>query len=377
MYKSKSFVNVLHGFFSSDSAFLIFFARLYFIANGKARIKVYRKLAMLIENGVSFSNGIKELKQRAQDRGGKTDFEAVILSQAINRNTEGFNAGQLFEPFIPISESVVLKSFENDFEEGLNRCAKMIEATSKIRSLIISAVASPAFYISLLFVVWYVFGVKVIPVIATAIPMEKWTGPLLGLAYVSQFAASNWFFLFIGFILLFVIFVIWSLPRLIGKERVFLDRFPPYSLYRIMIGASVLQSISNLMSAGHSVRESLERLRAFSSKNPWLMERLDSTLFFLRKGENLGNALRYTRLNFPDLELIQDLQTYATLKDFDRLLMKTATEWTEESIEKVSAIAKIMNTFLLLVVGGFLMFMVLGLMSIGSMVQQLSSGGMM
>ncbi len=361
--------NKLRQLFSPNSRFVIALAIKFFSGSGKTRKKLYEKLAGLMEHGVTQQRAVVNLKKRALKRGA-TDFEAIVLGQIEMRLREGKAAGRTFEPYVPINEGVVLQSYDSNFIQGLRDCAKSIEDNQKIKSCIVSATAAPGFYLALLLVVMYIYGNVVIPKIAYALPMEHWTGLLKGLAWLSLFVSSSWFWVFIGGIVFAVLLFFWALPRFTGPVRAFLDKYPPFSLYRILIGARTLQAIASLMSSGLAVPQAVEKLKILSERFPWLFERLESTHFYLRDGKQLGEAFELTKLHFPDQELIEDLIVFATLDKFDKKLIEIATNWTEESIKQVSTTSKVLNNVLLIFVGSFIAFMTMGIMGIGAKIQE-------
>ncbi len=365
-------INKLQEVLSPDSRFVVGFAKMIFAGSGKTRRKLYEKLAELMENHVSLQNAVINLKNRALKRGA-TDSEAIVLTKIERRLREGVQSGKAFVPFVPISEGVVLQSYDSNFIQGLRDCAKSIEDNQKIKGCIVSATAAPGFYLALLLVVMYIYGNVVIPKIAYALPMDRWTGPLKGLAYLSLFVSSSWFWVFLVGIILIVLLFFWSLPRFTGPIRAFLDKYPPFSLYRILVGARTLQALASLMSSGYSVPRALEILESLSRRSPWLSERFNATLYHLRSGEQLGVAFELTKLHFPDPELIEDLIVFATLDKFDETLIKKARNWTDESINTVSITSKLLNNLLLICIGSFIAFMTMGIMGIGARIQEFAN----
>ncbi len=339
-----------------------------FLGGGR-RAKMYKKLARLMEHDVSLLEAVSNLKNRALKRGA-SDFEAVVLKRVEKRLHDGLPPGQAFARFVPVNEGVILQSYDADFIKGLKDCAKSIEDAAKIRGHIVAALAAPLFYAALLLGVMYVYGSMVLPKIAVVLPFERWTGTLRGLALMSFFTTSVWFWVFLaGLVLSFALFAV-SLPRFTGPVRAFLDRFPPYSIYRILVGAATLQSLASLMHSGRSVPQALQRIERLSRKNLWLSERVNAALFHLRSGEQLGEAFFKSKLNFPDNELNEDLMLYATLDHFDRTLIDIARSWTEQSIDRVSATSKAANNFMLMLVGGTMAYMVTGILTLGSRIQE-------
>ncbi|HIJ62892.1 MAG TPA: type II secretion system F family protein, partial [Rhodospirillaceae bacterium] len=166
-----------------------------------------------------------------------------------------------------------------------------------------------------------------------------------------------------------VALALWSLSRWTGAWRSQFDRFGPWSLYRIVVGAGVLSSLVSFMRAGMPVPEAVRRLRA--GAGPWLGERLDAALYFLNSGHDLGTALQKAGHGFPDRAIIEDLRVFASLGNLEDALQRIAAEWTRESVERLDAFSATMK-----VVGMVLVAATVGLIQIGiiTVQQQLTAG---
>ena len=138
----------------------------------------------------------------------------------------------------------------------------------------------------------------------------------------------------------------------------FFDKLPPWSLYKVFAGISWLLAMSALVKSGSPVSTSLLALRRDS--NPYLRERIDKTLVFINNGDNLGQALEKTGLEFPDREIIADLKVYSELDNFEDAMDKLANEWLEESVYIIEQKASILNMIALLSVGGVIAWAVMG-----------------
>jgi type II secretory pathway component PulF len=130
------------------------------------------------------------------------------------------------------------------------------------------------------------------------------------------------------------------------------DRYPPWSLYKIFTGITWLLALSALVKGGVPVSVALTSLRKDSSK--YLKERIDGALFHIKNGENLGQALGKSGLEFPDKQIIADLKIYSELDNFEEALDKLANEWLEESVYMIEQRAEIMNMVAMLSVSGII-----------------------
>ena len=136
------------------------------------------------------------------------------------------------------------------------------------------------------------------------------------------------------------------------------DNVPPWSIYRIFVGVSWLMSLAALVKAGTPVSKALRVLR--SDANPYLLYRIERALFFVNSGDNLGDALYKTNLNFPDREVVGDLQIYAELDNFQLALDQLANEWLEDSVRNIEQKASVLNMVAILLIAAIVAWVVMG-----------------
>src|SRR5690606_15667516 len=159
-----------------------------------------------------------------------------------------------------------------------------------------------------------------------------WTGVGAQMAWMSDFV-NTWLFPVLAFLAALVALVAFSMPRWTGPVRTRLDRYPPWSLYRLIVGSGFMLTVSGMIKSGIPIPTILAMLQRGSGK--WYREKLSRTLYHVNNGHNLGDALHRTGFRFPDAETVQDLRAYAGLNKFDETLEKLGTEWLEDSVEKI------------------------------------------
>ncbi len=142
---------------------------------------------------------------------------------------------------------------------------------------------------------------------------------------------------------------------------------PPWSLYRMFSGVSWLMSLAALVESGTPIARSLQSLR--QNANPYLRERIDRALMFIKNGDNLGTALKKSNMHFPEDELIGDLEIYSELDNFEEALNGVANEYLESSIANIKKEAGILNSFALLLVSGVIAWVLLGVFDMQNQVQ--------
>ena len=114
-------------------------------------------------------------------------------------------------------------------------------------------------------------------------------------------------------------------------------------------GSAFLLSIASLMSAGVKIDEgSLARISKQSE--PYLKERVRGIQKYIASGENLGDALYNSGFEFPDAEIIGDLQIYARLRGFDQNLIRITRVWVDSLVERINIAMKIVNFAILIMI---------------------------
>lgn len=342
---------------------------------GASRARLYRKLDSLMKNGQRLQVALENLYSRAKRRS-SSDPEAIFLAEAILalRAGKSFSAG--IKRYIPVSEMMVLKAGERsgDLRASLMLCSEMIEATAKMRSAVLGSMAEPIVTLLIVIISIYVIGKMVIPQLAMAMDPTKWTGIAKSLYLISQmvnspFAVIPAILILAGSILIYV-----SLPRWKSKLRVYADRIPPWSFYRLLIGGGWLISLSALIKSGVTLTEAVEQLKVGAS--PWLYERLERTLVYMRAGKNLGLALEATKYEFPDMEIVDDLVSYSELPNFDTILYNLGRSWIEHGLEKIQEQAAVMSVVGRLIVGVFIIWFSYGTIQIQNQIGDYFMKGM-
>ncbi|MDR0367479.1 MAG: type II secretion system F family protein, partial [Rickettsiales bacterium] len=194
----------------------------------------------------------------------------------------------------------------------------------------------------------------------------KFTGTAAGLVWMSDFTRGLWWTIPLGLVSV-VVGVYLSFSRWTGRARVVFDGFPPWSLYRMFTGVSWLMSLAALVEAGTPISKAMQSLR--SSATPYLDERIDRALSYMKNGDNLGTALKNAKMHFPDDNLIGDLEIYAELDNFEAALNAVADDYLEQSIHNIKAQAGALNSFALLLVSGIIAWVLFGVFDMQNQVQ--------
>ena len=336
-----------------------YYAKLVMAFSSKTRLKIYRKIASLMKNRFSLMDALDMLHDGASN-GGKNPSEPLAI--ALAAWGRGLNNGMSFSDAIkgwaPDRERLMLSVGDvSDLESALLNLIKVTEGSAKMLKPIIGAIVYPSFLLLMSILVLYAIGVYMVPPMIDAAPNVVWHGIAADLVAVSKWIKDYAMIAFMSLpalmALIYFTISIWT-----GKLRAGFDNLPPWSLYKVFIGISWLLAMSALIKSGTPVSTALRALRRDSTR--YLKERIDKTLVYVNNGDNLGQALSKTGLNFPDGEIIGDLKIYSELDNFEEALGNLANESLEESIEKIEEKAGVLNMIAMLAIGGIIAWAVMG-----------------
>lgn len=327
--------------------------------SGKSRLKVYKKLASLLRNRFSLMNALDIMYDSITDCG-KNPGEpmAIAIASWGKALQNGYAFSDALVGWAPSRERLMLSVGDvADLESALLNLIKVAEGTEKMIKPILGAIIYPSFLLLLSVLVIYAIGAYMVPPMAEAAPNAVWSGTAKDLVNVSKWIQENWALAFSFFpaifIVIYVTIGIWT-----GPTRKAIDDCPPWSLYKVFMGITWLLSLSALIKGGVPISVALTKLRKDS--NRYLKERIDKAMDYIKNGDNLGQALSKTKLNFPDKDIVADLRIYAELDNFEEALDRLANDWLNESAEAIEAKASILNMVAMLAICGIIAWAVFG-----------------
>ena len=347
-----------------------YYARTIIQFSNKERLKLYRKIASLMRNRFSLMDALDMLHDGASN-GGKNPGEPLAI--AIAAWGKALNNGKTFSEALkgwaPDRERLMLSVGDvSDLEGALLNLIKVTEGSTKMIRPIIGAITYPSFLLMMAILIIYAIGVYMVPPMIDAAPNVRWHGLAKDLVDLSAWIKDNWVFAFSSLPIIMAV-IYFTISIWTGPIRVFFDSIPPWSLYKIFVGISWLLALSALVKGGTPVSTAMRALRRDATR--YLKERIDKTLIFINNGENLGQALAKTGLNFPDKEVVNDLKIYSELDNFEEALDNMANEWLEESVYMIEEKAGILNMVALLAIGAVIAWAVMGTFE---MQDQITSG---
>ncbi len=349
-----------------NTAYARFIVRLY----TSDRLSFYRKLMALLRNRFSLMDALDRMYQIASKEGkNPNDTMALAIISWMRSIQNGDTFSVALRGWAPSSELLMLSVGDvANLEQALANTIRVVEGMNRMKGPVINAIAYPLFLICMvIFLIWGV-GVFMVPPMVEAVPTLIWSGLAKSLVDLSNFVNDNPVALFATLPVVLTIILI-TLPRWKGKIRAKFDNAPPWSIYRIFVGLGWLLSLSALVKAGTPVSKAMRSLR--SDASPYLLHRIDRALVFINNGDNLGEALYKTNLNFPDEIVIGDLRIYAELDNFSEALENLSNDWLESSVRDIEQKAAVLNGIAILAIAAVVAWVVMGTFA---MQEQMVSG---
>lgn len=331
---------------------------------GKKRNRVYRKLTRFLGNGVPLPKALDILWGHASDDGRKPkEAQAVIIDSWRRQVAEGRKLGQAIKGWVPDSDRLVIEGGETagNLTVAIDKAVSINESAGKIKMTLAKGLTYPVILMFASVALLVMIVRQVVPAFDAVLPRDQWEGVGAQMASVAFFI-DNYLTYGIAGLISIVLLIIGTMSRWTGPIRTRFDKYAPWSIYRLTLGAGFMLTVSGMIRAGIPLPTALGMLGR--DAQPWYRQRVLDTLKWVDEGFNLGEALHKTGYQFPDKESVQDLRAYAGLNKFDEALEKLGTEWLTESVEKIEIQTGFLKNLSFLFLGGTFIWIYGGIFSL-------------
>lgn len=329
------------------------------------RLSTYRKLAVMLRNGVQLTRALEDLQNRASDNGRKPNEGMAVLFDSWRRVVmNGGRLGDAVQGWVPYNEQMIISAGETSghLSENLESVVKVVQCTRAISSAVKTGLTYPMLLMMAVLAYLYMFGVHVIPQFAKIIDPEKWSAVGRSLYLMSIFV-QKYGMLTVVILIGTVIAILYSFPRMTGSIRVRCDVLEPWRTYRMVTGAGFLLALASLVSGGLRIQEAFATLSERAS--PYVKERLDGFLLGVNSGQTAGEAMIQSGYNFPSKEIVDDIAVYVEHSgDFAASLNLIAREWLEEGVNIITDKMAFFRNIAILMVAAVIMWIISGMGSL-------------
>lgn len=348
-------------FFDSFDKFVV---RLQF--GSGARIEFYEAMTLLMENGVLLNDALKEMYRVASDEGRKPkNAQAIVFYDCMMGVAEGRPLSKVLAAWVSPEECSLIAAGEKsgrlvDDKDGpgaFSQAIKVITAKRQIMAAIAMATVYPTVLGILSVVLLNMVSTQLVPKLAKTTNPETWEGAAALLYLIAQFV-TGYGKVALASVLMTVALIFGSLPYLRGGIRFYLDKVPPWSVYRMLHGSTFLLNLAVLLQAGIKLQDALALLS--ETAKPWLRERIDAAKYGIGIGGSLGVALQKAGYDFPDKKAVQYLMILSNREGFENAIGRFGDRWLNESIRRIQSTAKVALACGVLLIGGLMLIVVAG-----------------
>ena len=333
----------------------------------KVRVEIFYMLANMLEAGSAFEEAL-DIAVRIE-RAGK-QFLRVWILRRWRKALEDNRFEEEVAIWVPSSEAMIFQAFRRvDAKVLLLAAARVAEMREKQLLALRNALAMPLFCMVLLVaMLWGAGGYLIKPFIGMSDP-ESWTGTTRLFNEVATWMHEN--ILLFGAVIGGVVVVVVLITLLwIGPGRATLDRIPPFSIYRLVVGSAFVFVLLEYLAAGSDVNHrTFEQLKR--SASPYTRDRIGALQRRVGLGASLGRAMQVSGHGFPAPELIPVIAGLERQAGWEIRLRGFVERWVGRSEQQFKSRTAALNYVLLTLVA---VVVVLGIEGMVSMTVSMGGG---
>lgn len=183
-------------------------------------------------------------------------------------------------------------------------------------------------------------------------PVDQWPPAGQQLIYIANLI-EDWWWLVVTAIIAITISLRISMNNYVGELRPLLDKIPPFSLYRRFVASQFLETLGLLVANGVVFKNAIKVMQYQAA--PYLSSHLVMMEHLLGMGKgNVADVLSTGLISESD---VLRLRIMAEVKGFEHGLIRMGVHGSEQNIQTVKTIAKIVGG-ILLVVGGSMVVLI-------------------
>ncbi|MFT4464720.1 MAG: conjugal transfer protein [Sodalis sp. (in: enterobacteria)] len=318
------------------------------------RIEIYDNVRQYLLDGISIENVFEKLILNYTRRVKQPNHPvALIVREWLGNVANGFSLAESMREWIPAQELSVIDSCDaaNRLPAGFLNAIRIVQASDKIKKSIRSSLTVSLYLLSLMFGIISMICVFLVPILKQSVPLSEWSTAQMCIYYLYVFL-TDYSLLALLFMVMVAYGIMKSLPRWTGNLRFHADKYPPWSLYKNLYGATFILNVDAMLSSGIPIEEAVQKMLS-ASASAWLNERLQATLNAMGSGgeENLWHALDITGYDFPGEEAIIKMQSLFDTANKEGSLKQFGDKWLEKTICSVEKTGERIKFFCMFATG--------------------------
>jgi len=339
----------------------------------KQRISFYKKMISLLSHGSALMRTLEKVtlayRKRDMLKTASGKVTENIYTSLKAAKTKDLFLSDAMSRYISDTEKMLIRSGDEsgDIVTGLKEALYVTESVSKIKSSVISSLTYPVVLILVLFGIYMLFALMLLPPLVGMMPPEKW--PSLSQAMYTVLHGLDMYWIHIVvFVTIMISVIFYTFPRWTGESRDMVNNVFPYNLYREVTGAGFLSALSAMMASGVPMQKSLLKIR--ESANPFLRTHINRMLHNMTKGMSNGEVLD-TGLFGKDVSV--SLEVFGDSSSFSTSIKMIAEETIEATISFVNKIGGSVNLAVIIAIGCSIVFLLGGFYQIIQAIKSMAS----
>lgn len=314
-------------------------------------------LAALLEDGATLNMALGLLSKQSRNN---IELEVIRHMQIKMSEGESFALGLLGWYSNNLIE--ILRAGESG--GALPDAMRMAASTVQQKNEALNTVLQSLLYPSLVFIAGLAMLVYISQTVfsnfAAIKPIAEWPANGQAAVQLAQFIEQWWWLIVVIFFI-----ALYSTKRLLelynGDFRKYIDLLPPFSIYRQMTAARLMETLGLLISNGILLKQALWLIQ--KSAQPYLKTHLLMMEYRLSGGrDNIADVLDTGLIDANDLAR---LRVIALGRGFESALIRQGRRAIDQSIQRMKFTGKVLGGLLMTLSAGLLGFIFYAIYSIG------------
>ncbi len=338
------------------------FAKIQFRTDSVKRLKIYFNLRCKVEMGIPLGEALQQLwenesdwdedSREAANPGATAAVALKVWRDAVLSASEPLS--DAMSGWIPDRDRMLIRAGEasNTLDTALRVAEEMHTSEAGMQEAIFKSLAYPGAIIVLVGAVVWVFGIKLFGPLKKTMPPSAFSPELRQLMELSDFleVAAVPLVISAGGV---VVLIVTTLNVWTGRSRVWFERLPPWSLYKLWYESAFLRTLASLLRSGEGQKTALEQMMVTAS--PWLKERIRAIWLRVRDGDLIGDAIMKTSqrrkkgarlddtvaFNFPRKEMGRDIKAVQNRDDIGGLIDLLTKNWVNIEVRRLNRLSQI------------------------------------
>lgn len=315
------------------------------------RLRVYDKIKSLLSNSMTSNQVVNKLLARKKPSEIYTQADAAFLNHVAESYKRGSSLSEALRGWASPGEIMLIRSGEETgkLDTALLKTIEMLEKMIGMKKEVKAQITYPIMLFIALFVIIIGFAKFMLPILTQFGNPEDWDIIAQSLYYFSTWVADYWVVVIL-FIYILIQAITLTMPRTRGKKRDFLDKIPPYSIYRAIQSGLLLIALGSLMKSGVQFRRALENIR--SEATPYLEEKIKEIIMNIDRGMDNGKALNTEFIG----DIGDDIEDYASGANIEEAMEKLGDMAIQDTLSKITAQSAIARAISIVLVAGFVIW---------------------